>query len=192
MQGRGRRGQAHAPAALPAAGVRLSFSNRPQPHTPCTRPPPVPQVKIDAGAKAAYVVSGSTWIGTDVPQTLWMKILAAREAGLGGLMVRHPPALAAGPARPWCRACAAPPVWDAAHGHGQATVPPAGIASHLSCLTWPLPAPASPPQLWTADLDDKENTFMNLMKYQQDPGPYPGTVAVSEQAGARCQCAAAG
>lgn len=42
---------------------------------------------IDASAKAAYVVNGATWIGTDVPQTIYMKILAARELGLGGLMV---------------------------------------------------------------------------------------------------------
>ena len=38
-------------------------------------------------AKAAYVVSGSTWIATDIPQTVWMKIQAARAEGLGGLMV---------------------------------------------------------------------------------------------------------
>jgi hypothetical protein len=36
---------------------------------------------------AAYAVSGSNWIGFDTPQTLWMKIQAARKRGVGGLMV---------------------------------------------------------------------------------------------------------
>lgn len=52
----------------------------PSPHDP-------PQVTIHEGAKAAYLVSGSMWVGFDLPQTIWMKILAARERGLGGLMV---------------------------------------------------------------------------------------------------------
>jgi chitinase len=46
------------------------------------------QVTIHDGAKAAYLVSGSTWVGFDLPQTIYMKILAARQLGLGGLMVR--------------------------------------------------------------------------------------------------------
>lgn len=54
-------------------------------------PPPTPascQVVISSQAKAAYLVSGTTWISFDLPQTIYMKILAARERGLGGLMVR--------------------------------------------------------------------------------------------------------
>ncbi len=43
---------------------------------------------IDQTAKAAYVVDGTNWIGTDVPETFTMKIDAARQRGLGGLMVR--------------------------------------------------------------------------------------------------------
>ncbi|EFN53559.1 hypothetical protein CHLNCDRAFT_17567, partial [Chlorella variabilis] len=39
------------------------------------------------GAMAAYMVSGSTWVAFDLPQTIYMKILAARKRGLGGLMV---------------------------------------------------------------------------------------------------------
>lgn len=46
------------------------------------------QVVIDQTAKAAYVVDGTNWIGTDVPETFAMKIEAARQRGLGGLMVR--------------------------------------------------------------------------------------------------------
>jgi hypothetical protein len=61
--------------------------------------PPGLQVTIHEGAKAAYLVHGSTWVGFDLPQTIWMKILAARERGLGGLMVRC--------ARCACCACSA-------------------------------------------------------------------------------------
>lgn len=39
------------------------------------------------------------------------------------------------------------------------------------CVRFPL-------QLWAADLDDNQNTIMKLMRYQKDPGPLPGTVAV--------------
>ena len=42
---------------------------------------------VDEAAKAAYLVSGSTWIGFDLPQTLYMKIKEAEKLGLGGLMV---------------------------------------------------------------------------------------------------------
>ena len=51
---------------------------------------PHPQVTIDEGAMAAYMVSGSTWVAFDLPQTIYMKILAARKRGLGGLMVGLP------------------------------------------------------------------------------------------------------
>lgn len=55
-----------------------------------TLPRPLPcQVVISNQAKAAYLVSGTTWISFDLPQTIYMKILAARERGLGGLMVRR-------------------------------------------------------------------------------------------------------
>ncbi len=53
---------------------------------------------ISSPAKAAYLVSGTTWISFDLPQTIYMKILAARQLGLGGLMVRRR-AVAAGAAR---------------------------------------------------------------------------------------------
>ena len=45
------------------------------------------QVTIHEAAKAAFLVSGSTWVGFDLPQTLCMKIKAADALGLGGLMV---------------------------------------------------------------------------------------------------------
>lgn len=32
--------------------------------------------------------------------------------------------------------------------------------------------------MWAADLDDAQHTFLTLLKYRQDPGPYPGTVVV--------------
>lgn len=57
---------------------------------------PFLQVVIDQTAKAAYVVDGTNWIGTDVPETFNMKIEAARQRGLGGLMVR------------WWRVCGRP------------------------------------------------------------------------------------
>lgn len=62
----------------------------------CSAPLPFLQVVIDQTAKAAYVVDGTNWIGTDVPETFNMKIEAARQRGLGGLMVR------------WWRVCGRP------------------------------------------------------------------------------------
>ena len=56
-------------------------------NSPVPAVPPCPQVTIHEGAKAAYLVSGSTWVGFDLPQTLYMKIKAADALGLGGLMV---------------------------------------------------------------------------------------------------------
>ena len=45
--------------------------------------------------------------------------------------------------------------------------------------------------MWAADLDDVDNTMLKLMKYQQDPGPWPGlpssSPSVSGQGSAR-QC----
>ena len=48
---------------------------------------PALQVTIHEAAKAAYLVSGSTWVGFDLPQTLYMKIKEVERLGLGGLMV---------------------------------------------------------------------------------------------------------
>lgn len=50
--------------------------------------PPTTQVVVSQEAKAAYLVEGNQWVSFDLPQTLYMKLLAARELGLGGLMVR--------------------------------------------------------------------------------------------------------
>ncbi|KAL4459091.1 hypothetical protein ABPG75_013956 [Micractinium tetrahymenae] len=46
------------------------------------------KVAIDRTAKAAYLQTpAGAWISFDLPETLWMKAVAARQMGLGGLMV---------------------------------------------------------------------------------------------------------
>lgn len=60
---------------------------------------PCLQVVIDQTAKAAAVIDGTNWIGTDVPETINMKIDAARQRGLGGLMVRLQPGALRAPGR---------------------------------------------------------------------------------------------
>ena len=57
----------------------------PHTHTPHSL---YPQVVNDPVAKAAYLSLGTQWVAFDTPQTLWMKIQAAKQMGLGGLMVR--------------------------------------------------------------------------------------------------------
>ena len=44
-------------------------------------------VTLDPAAKAAYLVQGDQWVSFDLPQTIYMKIEAAREMGLGGISV---------------------------------------------------------------------------------------------------------
>lgn len=45
------------------------------------------KVTVDPVAKAAYLVKGNQWVAFDNPQTIYMKIEAARAMGLGGTMV---------------------------------------------------------------------------------------------------------
>ena len=45
------------------------------------------KVTVDPVAKAAYLVKGNQWVSFDNPQTIFMKIEAARAMGLGGTMV---------------------------------------------------------------------------------------------------------
>ena len=54
-------------------------------------------VGIDTVAKAAYLTLGDTWVSFDLPQTLHMKIQAARDWNLGGLMVSAARAARAAP-----------------------------------------------------------------------------------------------
>lgn len=46
------------------------------------------QVRVSSEAKAAYLVRGTTWVGFDLPQTIYMKLVAAAQLELGGVMVR--------------------------------------------------------------------------------------------------------
>ena len=43
---------------------------------------------VDEPAKAAYTWLGDQWVSFDTPDTLGMKKAAAKDLGLGGLMVR--------------------------------------------------------------------------------------------------------
>ena len=45
------------------------------------------EVHVDSEAMAAYLVKGDQWVSFDAPETMFMKIKAARAAGLGGVMV---------------------------------------------------------------------------------------------------------
>ena len=44
------------------------------------------KVHVDSEAMAAYLVHGDQWVSFDAPETMFMKIKAARAAGLGGVM----------------------------------------------------------------------------------------------------------
>ena len=61
------------------------------------------KVTVDTTAKAAYLVKGAQWIGYDNPDTLRMKIVAAKGMGLGGVMVSGPLGQRRGPAWATCR-----------------------------------------------------------------------------------------
>ena len=45
------------------------------------------KVTVDPVAMAAYAVKGNQWVSFDLPQTIYLKIKAARAMGLGGTMV---------------------------------------------------------------------------------------------------------
>lgn len=45
------------------------------------------EVTLDPASKAAYLVAGDQWVSFDLPQTIFMKMEAAREMGLGGTSV---------------------------------------------------------------------------------------------------------
>ena len=45
------------------------------------------KVNVDSTAMAAYLVQGDQWVSFDAPETIFMKIKAARAAGMGGTMV---------------------------------------------------------------------------------------------------------
>lgn len=83
MEGRGRQGQGDLPAAALLQIPPINCQTDPK------RARMQTQVVVSQGAKAAYLVDGDQWVSFDLPQTLFMKLLAARELGLGGLMVRR-------------------------------------------------------------------------------------------------------
>ena len=104
-----------SPTPTPAPPTRAPSHtphSHPHPHTPRFEVKQLyiaagGQVSINAPGKAAYLQLGNTWVSFDLPQTIYLKIKAARALKLGGLMVGAAPASSPLPHPPLLPASAA-------------------------------------------------------------------------------------
>lgn len=161
------------------------------------------QVTIDNTAKAAYVVhstpgQGATWVRLGPPAAAGRSLAVHRPAAPLCYSPLQLPAPLGAVCRwaPTCRRRCIRKSWQPASLAWEASWWAMGgrigrlrtgwQCCSLDCLRWldwnhtcARPAPCClPPQMWAADLDDAQYTFLTLLKYRKDPGPYPGTVAV--------------